>query len=219
MCPVIDRRGAEPFERGKALVVQLTAIGETRDDGQVELFFELNGQPRVVTVPNRAAAATVKARRKAEDGNAAHIAAPMPGVVSTVNVVKDQKVKAGDVLLGLEAMKMETMLHAPHDGTVAELFVGPGAQVDSKDLLVELRPLAPPLGINQMRYLLRRSAELCVAHPRQEFAEPRASTVKMNTVMPDGGDLEVGKCEWRLEYLQPHRTCDSSRQLFRQGSK
>ncbi|KRQ89834.1 pyruvate carboxylase [Bradyrhizobium valentinum] len=128
------------IERGKALVVQLVAIGEPREDGQVELFFELNGQPRVITVPDRAAAATVKARRKAESGNPAHIAAPMPGVVSTVNVVKDQEVKTGDVLLALEAMKMETMLHAPHDGTVAELFVGPGAQVDSKDLLVDLRP-------------------------------------------------------------------------------
>lgn len=128
------------IESGKALVVQLVAIGEPREDGQVELFFELNGQPRVITVPDRAAAAAVKARRKAESGNPAHIAAPMPGVVSTVNVVRDQEVKTGDVLLTLEAMKMETMLHAPHDGTVAELFVGPGAQVDPKDLLVDLRP-------------------------------------------------------------------------------
>ena len=68
------------IEDGKALVVLLTAIGDTRDDGQVEIFFELNGQPRVITVPNRAATSTVKARRKAEDGNNDHVAAPMPGV-------------------------------------------------------------------------------------------------------------------------------------------
>nr|WP_208764131.1 pyruvate carboxylase [Bradyrhizobium macuxiense] len=128
------------IERGKALVVQLITIGETRDDGQVALFFELNGQPRIITVPDRAAGAAVKARRKAESGNTAHIVAPMPGVVATVNVVKDQEVVAGDVLLTLEAMKMETVLHAPHDGAVTELLVGPGAQVDSKDLLLELRP-------------------------------------------------------------------------------
>jgi pyruvate carboxylase len=127
------------IEPGKALVVQLTAVGETRDDGQVELFFELNGQPRVITVPDRSAVATAKARRKAESGNAAHVAAPMPGVISTINVVKDQKVKAGDVLLTLEAMKMETMLHAPHDGIIAGIFVSPGELVDPKDLLVELR--------------------------------------------------------------------------------
>jgi pyruvate carboxylase len=81
----------------------------------------------------------VKARRKAESGNAAHIAAPMPGVVSTINVVRDQKVRVGDVLLTLEAMKMETMLHAPQDGIIADIFVAPGEPVDPKDLLVELR--------------------------------------------------------------------------------
>ena len=127
------------IEDGKGLVVHLTAIGETRDDGQVEVFFELNGQPRIVAVPNRAIASTVKARRRAEDDNPNHIAAPVPGVVSIVGVVKNQRVKTRDVLLVLEAMKMETVLHAPHDGVVAEILVSPGAYVDSKDLLVELR--------------------------------------------------------------------------------
>lgn len=128
------------IEQGKSLVVRLMAIGEVRDDAHVELFFELNGQSRVITVPDRGAAASSQMRRKAESGNAAHIAAPMPGVVSTINVVKNQKVMAGDILLTLEAMKMETVLHAPYDGTVAELLVVPGAQVDSKDLLVDLTP-------------------------------------------------------------------------------
>lgn len=64
----------------------------------------------------------------------------MPGMVSTVIVAKDQEVRAGDVPITLEAMKMETVLHAPHDGVVAELLVAPGAQVDSKDLILELIP-------------------------------------------------------------------------------
>lgn len=127
-------------ESGKTLVLQLTAIGETRDDGQVEVFFELNGHPRVVTVSDRTAAPTAQVRRKAESGNAAHIAAPMPGVVSTLKVAKDQIVKAGDALLAPEAMKMETVLYAPHDGAIVELFVAPGSQVNAKDLLIELRP-------------------------------------------------------------------------------
>ena len=127
------------IEDGKALVVLLTAIGDTRDDGQVEIFFELNGQPRVITVPNRAATSTVKARRKAEDGNNDHVAAPMPGVVSSVSVKVGQVVKAGDVLMTLESMKMETVLHAPHDGTVIDIPVTPRSQVDSKDLLIEMK--------------------------------------------------------------------------------
>jgi pyruvate carboxylase len=135
----VGEETALEIEDGKALVVVLTAIGETQDDGQVEIFFELNGQPRVVTVPNRVAVLTVMTRRKADDGNDDHVAAPMPGVVSMISITKDQNVKAGDVLLTLEAMKMETVLHALRDGIVADVLVSPGTQVDSKDLLVELR--------------------------------------------------------------------------------
>lgn len=127
------------IEDGKTLVVQLTAVGDTRDDGQVELFFELNGQPRIITVPNRAAASTIKTRRKADDGNDNHVAAPMPGLVSTVSIQPGQSVKAGDMLMTLEAMKMETVLYASRDGTIASILVGAGAQVDSKDLLIEMK--------------------------------------------------------------------------------
>ncbi|WP_245334736.1 pyruvate carboxylase [Bradyrhizobium mercantei] len=127
------------IEDGKSLVVVLTTIGDVRDDGQVELFFELNGQPRIITVPDRSAASAIKTRPKSEDGNVHHVAAPMPGVISTISVAGDQLVKAGDVLLTLEAMKMETVLHAPHDGVVAKVWVERGTQVDAKDLLIELR--------------------------------------------------------------------------------
>ncbi len=124
------------IEKGKTLVVLAQAIGETDDSGMVKVFFELNGQPRIVKVPNRSAAAKVVARRKGEDGNADHVAAPMPGVVSTVAVKAGQEVKAGDVLLSIEAMKMETALHAERDGRIAEVLVATGAPIDAKDLLV-----------------------------------------------------------------------------------
>jgi pyruvate carboxylase len=123
------------IEKGKTLVVLLQAVGETDEEGQVRVFFELNGQPRMVKVPNRAVAGTRPARRKAEDGNDAHVAAPMPGAIATVAVRPGQRVKAGDVLLTIEAMKMETALHALRDGTVGEVLVAPGQQVDAKDLL------------------------------------------------------------------------------------
>jgi len=74
--------------------------------------------------------------RKAEDGNEAHVGAPMPGVISTVAVKPGQTVSAGDVLLSIEAMKMETALHAERDGTIGEVLVSPGTQIDAKDLLV-----------------------------------------------------------------------------------
>jgi pyruvate carboxylase len=126
------------IESGKALVVRLTTVGETDEEGQVRVFFELNGQPRVIKVPNRTAVATRPARRKAEDGNANHVAAPMPGSISSIAIKTGQEVKAGDILLSIEAMKMETTISAPRDGTVRELLVGPGQPVDAKDLLAVL---------------------------------------------------------------------------------
>jgi pyruvate carboxylase len=127
------------IERGKALVIRLQAVTETDDEGQVRVFFELNGQSRVVRVPNRSAAATMPVRRKAEEGNEAHVAAPMPGAVSTVAVRVGQTVAAGDVLLTLEAMKMEMALPSTRDGVVEEVLVRPGVSVEAKDLLVVLK--------------------------------------------------------------------------------
>ncbi|MDJ1160053.1 pyruvate carboxylase [Chelatococcus sp. SYSU_G07232] len=126
------------IETGKTLVLRLQVIGETDEEGFVRVFFELNGQPRIVKVPNRSAVATLPARRKAEEGNDAHVAAPMPGVVSTLAVRPGQAVEAGDVILTIEAMKMETALHAARSGTVQEVLVHPGSPIDAKDLLVVL---------------------------------------------------------------------------------
>jgi pyruvate carboxylase len=131
--------GAEALidiEQGKTLVVRAQAIGETDEEGQVKVFFELNGQPRIIKVPNRAAADKIVARRKADDKNPGHVAAPMPGIVSTVAVKVGQAIRAGDVLLSIEAMKMETALHAERDGTIAEVLVNAGSPIDAKDLLV-----------------------------------------------------------------------------------
>ena len=125
------------IERGKTLVIRCLAIGETDEKGMVTVFFELNGQPRRVKVPDRVrGASAAKARPKAEPGNDAHLGAPMPGVVSAVSVTAGQSVKAGDVLLSIEAMKMETALHAERDGEIAEVLVKAGDQIDAKDLLV-----------------------------------------------------------------------------------
>ena len=62
----------------------------------------------------------------------------MPGVISTIMVEAGQDVLAGDVICSIEAMKMETALHAEVDGKVSEVFVKRGDQIDAKDLLVQL---------------------------------------------------------------------------------
>ena len=125
------------IDPGKILEIRLQAVGETQEDGEVKVFFELNGQPRVIRVPNRLVKSRTAARPKAEPGNPAHVGAPMPGVVASVAVQPGQAVKTGDMLLTIEAMKMETGIHAERDAVVKAVHVQPGGQIDAKDLLVE----------------------------------------------------------------------------------
>jgi pyruvate carboxylase len=126
------------IEEGKTLAIRLTAIGEPEEDGSVRVFFELNGQPRTIIISDRQAGGGKTTRRTADPSNDAHIAAPMPGVVTSIAARKDQPVKAGEILLTLEAMKMETSITAPRDGIIAEVAINPGQAVDARDLLVLL---------------------------------------------------------------------------------
>jgi pyruvate carboxylase len=62
----------------------------------------------------------------------------MPGVVASVAVSVGQAVKEGDMLLTIEAMKMETGIHAERDATGKAVHVHAGGQIDAKDLMIEL---------------------------------------------------------------------------------
>ncbi|WP_172121570.1 pyruvate carboxylase [Devosia sp. 919] len=126
------------IEKGKTLVVNYLGRAETNEKGEVRVFFDLNGQPRTITVPDRLKAGEVKLRAKAALGDSKQVGAPMPGVISTLAVKEGQSVFAGDVLCSIEAMKMETAIHAEADGVVAEVLVKPGDQIDAKDLLVRM---------------------------------------------------------------------------------
>ena len=63
------------------------------------------------------------------------VTAPMPGTILKVNVTQGAAVKKGDILVVLEAMKMENEILAPKDGTVAQIAVSKGATVDTGALL------------------------------------------------------------------------------------
>src|SRR5690606_9090248 len=126
------------LEKGKTMVVQFLGQSEANEKGMVRVFFDLNGQPRSVSVPDRLKAGEIVVRRKATQGDPKQIGAPMPGVISTLAVQAGQKIEAGDVLLSIEAMKMETALHAEVAGVVAEVLVRPGDQIDAKDLLIRI---------------------------------------------------------------------------------
>ncbi len=126
------------LEPGKTMMIRCVAIGETDNDGAARVFFEVNGQPRIAKVQDRHAEQTSNRPPKADETNPAHVAAPMPGVIATVAVKEGQKISTGDLLMTIEAMKMETAIHADRNGTVARLLVSAGSQIDAKDLLLEL---------------------------------------------------------------------------------
>jgi pyruvate carboxylase len=126
------------LERGKTLIVRYVTTSDPNEDGTRTVFFELNGEPRHLRVADRSQVAKRPQHRKVEAGNPNHVGAPMPGTIATVPVRVGQKVARGDVLLTLEAMKMETTVRAERDGAITEILVRPGLQVDAKDLLVVL---------------------------------------------------------------------------------
>jgi pyruvate carboxylase len=127
------------IESGKTLIIRYLTTGDARPDGLRTVFFELNGQPREVNVPDRSLEATAIKNPKADPDNPNHVAAPMPGKVSSVAVVKGQVVKAGERLLSIEAMKMETAVYSPREATVEDVMVKPNSIVGAKDLLVVLK--------------------------------------------------------------------------------
>ena len=129
---------AVDIARGKTLVIRLQGNAELDDEGHARLFFELNGQSRVVRVPKAGVAASAQQKAKIEAGNASHIGAPMSGTIVTVSVKMGQPVKKGDPLVSIEAMKMESMLRAERDCVITAIHVKPGDAVAAKDLLLEL---------------------------------------------------------------------------------
>ncbi|HEY1683923.1 MAG TPA: pyruvate carboxylase [Tepidisphaeraceae bacterium] len=126
------------IEEGKTLIVKFQTTSDAREDGTRIVFFELNGQPREVVVTDHSLGAVLHKHPKADTDNPNHVAAPMPGKVSTVAVKNGEAVKEGQRLLSIEAMKMETAVYAPRDAKVSAVLVKPGSVIMAGDLLVEL---------------------------------------------------------------------------------
>ncbi len=125
------------IDAGKTLILSLQGSTPVDDDSAVQLFFELNGQARAMPVA-KAGAKVVAQRAQADAENPNHVPAPMPGMVVTVGVKPGQSVKAGDPLVSIEAMKMESQIRAERDATIKAVHVKPGDTIAAHDLLIEL---------------------------------------------------------------------------------
>jgi pyruvate carboxylase len=124
------------LEPGKTLVVKLLTVSDPHPDGTRTIFFELNGQPREVEIRDHKLRAMVAARPKADPSEPGHVGSPIPGAISSIVVDVGQKVKKGDRLLVLEAMKMQSTVYAPVEGKVTKKLANVGDKVEAKDLLL-----------------------------------------------------------------------------------
>lgn len=126
------------IEAGKTLFIRLLNMNDADAHGQQTAIFELNGYPRHTTVTNKLLAKDAVTRAKADPADPTQVGAPMPGMVASIAVTVGQKVKEGETLVTLEAMKMFAAVSAPTSGTVQEIFIKIGESLESKDLLVRL---------------------------------------------------------------------------------
>jgi pyruvate carboxylase len=126
------------IEEGKVLFIKLINIGTADKEGRRVISYELNGMPREALVSDKSIAPKTKSRVKADPNDKMQVGAPIPGMVTALNVSIGGKVAAGDKLATLEAMKMQTTLYARAGGVVAELTAAVGDSVEAGDLLVRL---------------------------------------------------------------------------------
>jgi pyruvate carboxylase len=131
---------AVDIEPGKTLIIRLQTVSDPHADGTRTVFFELNGQPREITVADAAVESIAPTRVKADPAIAGQVGATMPGMVVTVAVKPGERIRKGQKLLSLEAMKMETAINAELDGKIRDVLVQPGNRVETGDLLVVIDP-------------------------------------------------------------------------------
>ncbi|MFW5979187.1 MAG: pyruvate carboxylase [Halanaerobium sp.] len=127
-------------EEGKTLVVKLLEIGKVDDQGFRRLAFEVNGFRREIKIYDEAstAAADSSAKQMADPKNEMEIGASLPGNIVEILVEEGEEVTENQSLVIMEAMKMETNITAPADGTVAAIHAAAGQQLESGELILEL---------------------------------------------------------------------------------
>lgn len=122
--------------KGKTLLIRLLSIGPVDDKGHRTVFFKLNGQTRNVDVLDKSVKVQKVENRKADKADANQIGAPLQGMLSKLLVNKGDKVKKNQPLFVIEAMKMETVVTAPHDAAISSIDLPSGTLVNTGDLVM-----------------------------------------------------------------------------------
>ena len=126
------------LQDGVALNIKLLNASEPDGEGMATVDFELNGSARRIRTKDVNVETSTVVRAKASPGKIGEVGASMQSVVVETRVRSGDKVKAGDPLIVLSAMKMETLVTAPCDGRVKFVGVTVGDGVAQGDLMVEI---------------------------------------------------------------------------------
>lgn len=122
--------------KGKHIIVKMLYKSEPSDIGLRKVYFELNGQTRVIEVRDQGYKVTKAMNAKAETEK--QVGSPLQGRLADVKVSAGDTVKEGQPLFVIEAMKMETTVSAPVTGKVKKVYLEPGAMLEQDDMVVEL---------------------------------------------------------------------------------
>ncbi|XP_068682067.1 pyruvate carboxylase, mitochondrial-like [Montipora capricornis] len=140
--PDIGEEFQVEIQPGKVLNIKVLAISNLHPNGQREVFCEMNGQLRTVMVEDKSVTKTLERHPKADKSVRGSVGAPMPGKVVGIRVKEKEVVKKGAPLVVLSAMKMETNVSAPIDGTITKISVALNQSLEAGDLLVDIEPLS-----------------------------------------------------------------------------
>lgn len=126
------------LDRGKNILIQLQLVGDPDKDGNVNLFFKVNGQLSHVVVKDKSIKVEKKENQKVDKNNPKEIGSPLQGLLSKFLVKEGDVIKKNQPLFVIEAMKMESTVTAVEAGEINRLQVESGSLVNTDDLVLVL---------------------------------------------------------------------------------
>ncbi len=186
---------------------------QVEENAEGQLTVTVNGKAYNVELPQQTKAMAPQMMRPSAGGVAPaarpaavsnvseNVAAPLPGTVTVVNVKEGQKVKRGDVLVVMEAMKMANDIVANHDGIVTRVVAQPGQSVNEGDVLVSIQGEAAPVEVSKPAPAAQPAPKAAPVATSGVVAAPLPGTIKQIKVKP-GQQVQRGDVLLTLEAMK-----------------
>lgn len=120
--------------KGKTLIVKLRSITQADEEGFRTVIFDMNGQVRRIKIRDKSLKVSKISNQKAQGEQ--EIGSPLQGKIADILVAEGKKVKIGEPLFVIEAMKMETTVSATQNGKIKRVALAKGAMVEQDDLVI-----------------------------------------------------------------------------------